>query len=305
MNIGETETISSASEKLNVQSLLHPDERSSFVLAMVFCGPTLIVASIITLASFGVILIYVGLVVTAAWFSLRIARAHFIGHNVKVSDINFPEIYQMLQSIKQRLDFYEKVDIYIIEEGSVDARFARFFRTKFIVLHSGMAENLHTKEGRKQLEFVIARFVGDLKAKRVRLDLFRILFNGMRKLIVFNLFLLPYERAVVYSGDQIGLAVCQDLPNTLRALNRMMVGNRLFGDVNPSAVLSQAQEVSGPFGYIAQLLSAHPHMVNRYLNLLAFARSRYPSLYEAYVSEQDESLRPQLDLSLQRVTVHQ
>ena len=84
-----------------------------------------------------------------------------------------------------------------------------------------------------------------------------------------------------------------------------MVGNSLFLDVNPSAILAQGQEVHSFWGVLARLLSYHPHMVHRYTNLLAFARKKYPALYENYVSAQGLELRPQLEFALHSVAAHQ
>ena len=291
-------------QQLNVKNLLHPSETSRFILALLVCVPVLIVFLVITYVTFGVILLVVGFIVAMAWFGLEIAKALFTGHAVKVSEINFPEIQAILVYVKERLAYKGDVAVFIVEEGSVNALLAKFFRTKFIVLHSGMADHVGSGDGQIQVEFIIARFIGALKAKHFRLNVLRILINSLEKIAIFNLFLLPYERAVQYSGDQIGLAVCQDLDNAVWAFTRMMVGNKLFKDVNPSAILAQSREVSGFFGFMARLFSTHPHMVDRYTNLLAFARKRYPELYEGYVSRQEPHLRSQLDRALKRISTH-
>jgi hypothetical protein len=236
--------------------------------------------------------------------SLELARAAFVGHAVAVSAHNFPQIHSMLEKAKAELSYTGNVEVYIVEEGSVNALIAKFFSTKFIVLHSGMAESLDTSEGRRQLEFIVARFVGALKAKHLKLNALEAIVNGLEKMFFLNLFILPYERAVQYSGDQIGLAVCRDLQDAVRALTRMMVGNKLSGEVNPAGILRQAQSVTGLFGIISNLLSSHPHMVHRYMNLLAFARCRYPSLYEEYVAGFRRELRTEMEHALDRLTVH-
>jgi Zn-dependent protease with chaperone function len=293
------------SRTIDVQDLLHPSEESRFILAVAVGVLAIIALIALTWQSQGIVLLVVGFIFGNVWVVLEIAKAHFIGHNVKVSSNNFPAIYEILDEVKRLLNYTGRVDVYIIEEGSVNALLAKFFRTQFIVLHSGMVENIDSSDGRKQIEFIIGRFVGALKSKHSRIDLISIIINSFEQIVIFNVFLLPYERAVQYSGDQIGLAVCQDLENAVRAFTRMMVGNKLFSDVNPSAILAQGQEVNNFWGVLARLMSSHPHIVHRYTNLLAFARKKYPVLYDYYLSTQAPTLKPQLEYALQSVVAHQ
>jgi Zn-dependent protease with chaperone function len=137
-----------------------------------------------------------------------------------------------------------------------------------------------------QLRWIIARFVGALKAKHSRLQFLRILVESIEKVKIFNIFLLPYERATQYSGDQIGLAVCGDLNQVMIAFQKFMVGNKLSEKVDFRGILDQSRDIQGSFfALLALLPSTHPHTVTRFLNLLSFAKWRYPKMFEEYTAQ--------------------
>jgi len=268
--------------------LLHPTEHSRFILALLVSIPAAIIAVVLVFASFGLLLVYVGLITFSVWFGLSIAKANLMANSVRVSEKNFPAIHEVAMEVKYTLDYQKAIDIYIIEEGSVNAFLAKFFQTKFIVLNSELVKDMLDNGKLVQMKWIIARFVGALKAKHFRLDLLRIVIDSIEKIKIFNLLILPYERAMQYSGDQIGLAVCNDLNQAMTAFDKFMVGNDLAHRVEFQGLVEQAIDVRDSFfATLARLFSTHPHMVSRYLNLLAFARWRYPRMFDKYIAQFD------------------
>jgi Zn-dependent protease with chaperone function len=265
-----------------LQALLHPTEESRFDLALLVTFPVVSIGLLVILSTVAFVLIYVAVVIAAVWFSLQIAKARLTANAVKVSRVSFPEIYHILQEVCDVLDYHKPVDVYVVDEGTVNAFLAKFFRTKFIILNSELVEDMIQHEHLLQMKWVIARFVGSLKVKHDKLTLFRIIIDSVEKLQIFNIFLLPYERAIQYSGDQIGLAVCGDLHQSMFAFQKFMVGNNLSARVSLQGVLAQEREM-GIFAKIARLFSTHPHVVDRYVNLLRFAKVRYPETHAAFV----------------------
>jgi len=271
-----------------LQLLLHPTEHSRFMLALLVAIPVAIVAIVLVFVSFGLLLVYVGLITFSVWFGLSIAKASLMANSVRVSAKNFPAIHEVTTEVKYTLDYDEPIDIYIIEEGSVNAFLAKFFQTKFIILNSELVKDMLDNGKIVQMKWIIARFVGALKAKHFRLNLLRIVIDSIEKIKIFNLFILPYERATQYSGDQIGLAVCNDLNQAMTAFDKFMVGNDLADRVEFQGLIEQALDVRDSFfAMLARLFSTHPHMVSRYLNLLAFARWRYPRMFDEYIARFD------------------
>jgi Zn-dependent protease with chaperone function len=261
--------------------LKHSTETTSFNLAMLVVITILGIGLLWLVLSFGGILLLLGVIVGSVWLSLQLAKAHLISNNLRVSKKNFPEIYAMLQEVTYVLDYHEKVDIYIVEDGAVNAFLAKFFDTKFIILNSELVKDMLKDDSKLQLKWVIARFVGGLKAKHDKVILARVIIDSIEKLKIFNLLLLPYERAIHYSADQIGLAVCGDLEQSLIAFQKFMVGNDLARMVGYEGILEQKNDM-GFFAAWIRLFSSHPHTVDRYVNLLNFAQANYQDMYNTY-----------------------
>ena len=264
-----------------LKSLLHPSEDSRFYLALAIVIP-LGLAMLWLSVTLVFIIVYIVFIIGIVWLTLQVAKAHLMANAVKVSDKNFPEINNVLNEVLYTLDYDKAVDVYIVEEGTVNAFLYKFFETKFIVLNSELVEDMLAHDSLLQAKWVIARFVGGLKAKHYRLTLLRILIDSIEKIKIFNLFLLPYERAVNYSGDQIGLAVCGDLNQSMTAFQKFMVGNVLSKRVNFHGIQEQREEKNF-FTVMARLSSSHPHVIDRFYNLLSFAKNKYPEMYSGYM----------------------
>lgn len=268
-----------------LKTLLHPTEESRFDLALLVTFPVISIGLLIIFSTIAFILIYVAMLVLAVWVGMQIAKASLTANAIKVSEASFPEVHSVLEEVRYTLNYDEPIDIYIVEEGTVNAFLAKFFRTKFIILNSELVEDMIQPESLLQLKWVIARFVGSLKVKHDKLLFFRIIIESIEKLQIFNIFLLPYERAIQYSGDQIGLAVCDNLDQSMVAFQKFMVGNALSRRVALDGILAQEKEM-GFFAFVARLFSTHPHVVDRYMNLLRFAEKRYPELYDTFIEHQ-------------------
>lgn len=268
-----------------LESFAHPKESSRFLLAALICIPIAIGFLFLTFASYGVALLFVGTIIFMIWFGLSIMEANLKANSVKVSSHNFPFIQKIVDEVKSTLNYKKDVDVFIVEQGSVNALLGKFFNKKFIVLHSALVEEMRNDRQQLQLKWIVGRFIGALKIKQVRFDLLKVIIESIEEIKLFNLFILPYERATQYSGDNIGLIVCEDLPQAMIAFDKFMVGNKLADQINFVGVLDQSQETKGSFfSFLARLFSTHPHTVDRYLNLLAFARAVYPEQFRGFIS---------------------
>lgn len=271
-----------------LKKLLHPSEASRFVLALVFCIPAVFIAVSLVFASMGIFLIYFAILLFSVWFILQTIKANLTGSAVRVSEHNFPEVHDIVLEVKQILNYNKEVEVFIVEGGSVNAFLYRFFSTKFIMLNSDLVDGMNPDVYRAQLMWIIGRFIGALKAKLLRLQLLSLIVSSIQQIKIFNLFILPYERATQYSGDQIGFAITSDLPASMMAFDKLLIGKDLAKDVQLKGLLSQASTLNTSFfGWFSKKLSTHPHMTDRYLNLIEFSYRRYPEAFEAYVDQFD------------------
>jgi len=264
----------------------NPGETPRLILALVVLLPFSV------LFTFGAILypleftLAIGSYLLLNWFVLSIAKAKIISNSLKVSDKNFPEVQQLIRDTKIALDYARNIDIYIVQENSINSFLAHFFSTRFIILNSELVEDMLDDHKRLQLKWVIGRFIGALKIKQIRLNVLTDIFERTEGLFLLNIFILPYTRATQFSGDNIGLSVCGDLKQAMIAFDKMLVGNDLSPRVRFEGIIDQGKEIkNSPFVLLARLFSPFPHTVNRYLNLLAFAKWRYPEQFYHYIQQ--------------------
>jgi hypothetical protein len=259
----------------------HPLQRHRFVLALVF---TLLFAPmIVTLAFLGtaVLSAFVGVVAFIAfmiWFSARVLFARFLGNAILVSDLNYPRIDAIAQEIKVALNYPKPIYIFVYEQGQFNAYLLKFFGRRAIFLNS---EILESGVSDNEVRWLIGRFVGLLRARR---GFWNWLITVAEHFVIFNLFLLPYERALILTGDRLALAVIGgDISSAISAMQKLVVGRQLGYSINPEGVVSQHRQVKGSFfAFMARLSSFFPHMTARYVDLVVFAKSAFPAQFTIF-----------------------
>jgi hypothetical protein len=146
----------------DVKRYLHPKEMRYYPIAVFAGAPFALFFILMTIASFGMFALLAVGVLFLVWVSVRMFRARLLGYAAKVDEHNFTALHDMLAEIKRTLDYDGKVEMFIVKEGSFNSLLMPLFRHKFIVLHSGM---LSKDVSRQEIKWMIARFVGSLKAK--------------------------------------------------------------------------------------------------------------------------------------------
>ena len=276
------------------RGLLHPSEASRYALALFVVLPLTALGILVVFGTMGIALLIIPAVLFMSWFATGITRARFLGSAVRVSDVNFPEIYQALLDAKQELSYPGAVDVFVYPEGEVNAFLLSLFRRKFVLIPAGAVSERWVAAD-NEVKWLISRFIGALRSKHHRINILRVLIDCTEKLFVLNLLFYPYERATQYSGDQIGLAVTRDLSAAVRMMTKFFVGKDVVDRVNIRGLVAQADEIhSSFFALLARLLSPFPHLADRYLNLLAFARSRFPTAFNEYLSHYDDVTRSEI-----------
>jgi hypothetical protein len=275
--------------------LRHPSERSRLVLA---------VAASVMLAGLAVVLFAKRLerdqviwtmaagpaALALGWVILQISRAHLLGNAVRVTPESLPELDEVLEDVRTRLGYDRRVDVYVTDRVSGLMSLTSLFGTRIIMIEGDLVASLLDHGKRPELTFLFARFFGALQSQRDRVVPLRLLVTIARSIGVVNVLIWPYDRAVVYSGDQIALAVCGDLDAALNAFDRLLVGGTLGPSVRDAGVFDQASLIrSRRLPRLAQLFHSRPHLANRYVNLMAFAERHSPHQRGAVVEAMGEA----------------
>ena len=273
---------------LDVRRLRHPSEPSRFALAasasilLVGLGLLLLLrlAGVLALAVLGAgLLMVLGLV----WWAVQVHRASLLGAAARVTPETFPVLSAAAGEVKQQVGYTRPVEIFVIAHTEVPVRLTSFFGTHILLMEGDLVADLVKPGNRPQLDFILATFFGKLKVKALAWAPLLIAIDALQLPQVLNFLIAPWERATVYTGDQVAAVCCGSLDESIIALNRLLVGKDLAHSVGMNGLMDQAATVRRRWlPRLQQLYSSYPHLTNRYLNLLSFAGQSAPGQAYAF-----------------------
>lgn len=236
--------------------LVHPKENQYFALTMLFS----ILAYISLLFSIiGIIIIAV--IILISYFSHALSMASIRRNGVRISDKQFPEMYEKAVQVANEMGLEKMPSIYVVEAtGILNAFATRFFGKNMVVVYSEIFD-LSEDGKEEELLFVLAHEFAHLK----------------RRHVLVHFLLLPamyipflgeaYMRACEYTCDRYAAFYIKNLEASKEALTMLAIGKKLAGKVNQEAFIEQIREESGFFAWLSEKLASHPHLPKR-LNAL-------------------------------------
>ena len=274
-------------------SLRHPIQPKRFALALFFA---LILFPLIAIAlAVGTIALIVPFLAFLVWLSGRILYSNFVGNRILVSGLNYPRIHRIGEELRFVIGYKKSVDIFVYEQGNFNAFLLKFFfYRRAVFLNSELLEAGVTDD---EIRWLVGRFVGYLWARK-KAGFWGWCIRAAQALLIFDLFLKPYERALNYTGDRIALAVIGgDVSSATAAMQKLFVGRQLGYSLNPNGIVDQHRLIKGSvFAFLARLGSSFPHMTARYVDLIEFAKQKYPAQFERF-----EAANPGLPPDLPRL----
>jgi len=296
--------IANSAGTLDIRALLHPTEFSRLVVALLASAVVFGLYAFLVFGTShvdGLVQLSLGIVAAAGlfWLSLQVARSRLLGGAVRVSDVSLPELQSVVDEVRARLDYHRQVDIYIVDRVDGGSRATSYLGTRLIMIEGDLVAELLGAGRHAQLTFLIARHIGELKARHQQLQLILIALSVVSSLKFLQIFLAPYFRATVKSGDQIAAACCADIQATALMMNRLLVGKDLGPQLDIRGILDQAATVRQRWlPRLAQLFQSQPHATNRYLNLLAFFARVAPEEIDAWRATLDQDTANRLSAVL-------
>jgi hypothetical protein len=269
-----------ALSEADIHACTHPRQFPRFVLALVFCLALLPIFAAVAVFTTAVLLL--PLLVFVVWLMRETLFAHYKGNAILVSELNYPRIHTLTEELKETLGVGRNVFVFVYEQGNFNAFLMRLFFRRAVFLNSEILETGVTDD---EVRWLVGRFVGYLRAQR-RAGPAGWLIRMTQLLGFTSLMTLPYDRAMVYTGDRLALAaIGGDISTAASAMQKLFVGRVLGYSVNPVGLVEQHRTIKGSiFGFWARLPTAFPHMTARYVDLLAFAKRRYPDQYARFDS---------------------
>jgi Zn-dependent protease with chaperone function len=212
-------------------------------------------------------------------FNERAMRLNFLASGVKVSDRQFPHIYEMLRDGCYILDMETVPELFISQTPLVNAA-ALGMNKPFIVINSGLVDLMDSEE----LRAVVGHELGHVKSGHAVYEtmLYNLILLAQRiawmpigyfgiKAIVWGL--EEWFRKAELSCDRAGLLAGQDIDASRRVLMKLAGGSRL-AEMNADAFHEQAHEYDAVPDLRDSLLKilqlqgqTHPFAVVRYAEL--------------------------------------
>ena len=203
-------------------------------------------------------------------FNERAMRLQFLASGVRVSERQFPQIYEMLRDGAYVLDMDKVPELFITQDPTVNAM-ALGTNDPFIVINTGTVDLLDAEE----LRFVVGHELGhvlsghavyrtmlyNLIKLAARIAWMPIGYIGLRAIIWG---LEEWYRKSELSCDRAGLLAGQDIDAARRALMKTAGGSRL-AEMNSDAFHEQAREYD-----------AVPDLRDSFLKLLQLQGTTHP-----------------------------
>lgn len=227
--------------------------------------------------SFGLALVFVA--VSAFW--IKIKQAQLLGHGVKVSEKQLPDVYRVAQIASERLSM-KMPDVFVVQNPEFNAYATGFLEDKkTVVIHSALVEALNHEE----LISIIGHEFSHIKCHHTNWMVLTNTAENVAKIPFISaltgfIFLL-WSRKCEYTCDRGGLLASQNLQASISAFAKLAVGKQLFAQMNLDALIEQKKDVDvSEMSRISELFQTHPHIVNRIHELKKFHES---SLYRRLI----------------------
>ena len=232
--------------------LVHRKETVYFTLTLVISILVYIgfLFSIIGIAVMGALMLL-------SYFIHALSMASIRRNGVRLSNRQFPDIYQKAVKLAEDMELEKMPSIYVMESmGILNAFATRFFGKNMVVVYSEIFDL--SEDGREnELLFVLAHEFAHLKRRHVFVHM--LLLPAM-----FVPFLgEAYLRACEYTCDRYATYYVGNMEASKEALSILAIGKKLSSKMNHEAFVDQISEESGFFAWLNEKLSSHPDLPKR------------------------------------------
>ncbi|MDO3384630.1 M48 family metallopeptidase [Gilvimarinus sp. SDUM040013] len=236
-----------------INAHVYGNEKSLFVVHLVL---SMIFWFLIILGTFGTALIYVLLFFVGYLFAQSGLISWIKGNGIKISEQQFPDLYERYLQSCQRLNMKDIPEAYILEGGGILNAFAtRFLGRNFVVVYSDVIDAMNESPG--SINFYFGHELAHIKRNHLTWGV-----------VIWPSNILPwigaaYSRAREYTCDQFGKLCCDD---SLQALNGMLLlaaGGKHYKHVNIDVYLTQAKSTGKFWMAFHELIGDYPWLVKR------------------------------------------
>ena len=225
---------------------------------------------LVVVGSFGIMLLYVGLIALFLFFVQVGFVAHLRGSAIQLGPDQFPELYARVVQLSGRAGLKRVPETYILQaDGALNALATKLFRGQMVVLYADLLAACGDDEAARDM--IIGHEIGHLRSGH--LEWFLLTAPG--RLIPF--LGSAYSRACEYTCDRWGAALCGSAEGARHGLTVLAAGGAHARQVNLNAYMRQQQNLDTGWMTIARWLSTYPPLSARVAAIAPDATAAYTS----------------------------
>lgn len=195
----------------------------------------------------------------AVYIGLYLLYANARSMSLRITEHNFPEVYQMIQEYAGKLGMESVPKAYVTQSGGVLNAYSAFiFRKQYIQIHSEIFEVAYREHhDMDALGFVIAHEMAHIYYGHATLHYNLPIWFSMQIPLIGSI----ASRAREYSADRLA----QKITGTdgVEAMFMLMVDRHLYKMVDRRDYLREAGEQKGFFIWLVNLFADHPILCKR------------------------------------------
>jgi len=199
--------------------------------------------------------VYAGLIIVFVILRFVLFVGYVKGNAVKVSQNQFPDIYNIAVKQAAALKLSSVPSVYILQSGGVLNAFATSLMGKnYVVIYSDVLAAAY-EQNMKVVEFIIGHEMGHIKRKHL-----------LKHLLLFPSVFIPflgaaYSRGCEYTCDSIGHAMCPE--GARPGMLLLAAGKGLFKKVDVNTFIAQHRTEQSASRWIAEKFASHPNLPKR------------------------------------------
>jgi Zn-dependent protease with chaperone function len=208
----------------------------------------------------------------------NVARSQILGSSVKVTDKQFPEIYNTTIECARKLQIAVPTVYIAPQVGSLDAHTFGTTDDAYIVLNGVLIDHLTPAE----LEYVIGHECGHIQNNHVVYStaLYYLMYSAnifVRWIVQPAIMALQsWSRRAEITCDRAGLICCGDLDTANRSLVKLALGSQKLAEhIDMDEYLKQLDESQKGAGRMLELFQSHPYLPKRVAALRFFAQTHF------------------------------
>lgn len=198
---------------------------------------------------------YIVIIIVYVFIAKGLLIGHFRGNGIRVSQQQFPEVYQIYRDELEKLGIHNEPKLYCVQSNGVLNAFAtRMTFKNYIVIYSEILQAAY-EEGIDAVGFVLAHELCHIKRGHLIKNFF------VYPAAILLPLRLAYSRACEYTCDIMGRQMSSE--RGVIGLVMLAAGKKLSRIVNIQEYVQNAKAEHGFWVWFAEFMSTHPNLPKR------------------------------------------